>query len=203
LCIPFQISTGGRYLTNLGKIGSDRFSTAALNRRYDDVLSKESVLRKGTMQLHGISETQIHREVSAHMGQKFTDHATTVIHAELENGLLDYIKECTVCSSTLTKIKYRSNCLVPKFGDVLATEVYLFPLMRELIGKIGLKTLMGRDFVTKNPEFLRDLWDLDSRVFQLLLGVDILPLPKYRSAREPRDRILRAVTEHHQALFNN
>jgi cytochrome P450 len=56
--------------------------------------------------------------------------------------------------------------------------------------------------VTKNPEFLQDIWDLDSRVFQLLLGVDALPLPKYRSAREPRDRLLRAVTEHHQALFD-
>lgn len=157
---------------------------------------------KGAMQLHGISETQIHREVSALMGQKFTDHATTVIHAELENGLLDYLKEYTVCSSTLAKSEYSSNCLVSKFDDGLATEVHLFPLIRELIGNIGSKTLMGRDFVTKNPGFLRDLWDLDSRVFQLLLGVDTLPISRYRSAREPRDRVLRAVTEHHQALFN-
>ncbi len=105
------------------------------------------------MQLHGISETQIHREVSALIGQKFTDHATTVIHDELENGLLDYIKECTVCPSILTKSEHRSNCLVSNFGDVLATEVYLFPLMRELIGKIGLKTLIGNDFGLKTRTF--------------------------------------------------
>jgi len=123
-------------------------------------------------------------------------------HDELENGLLDYIKECTVCLSILTKSEHRSNCLVSNFGDVLATEVYLFPLMRELIGKIGLKTLIGNDFVTKNPDFLRDLWDLDSRVFQLLLGLDTLSLPRFRSAREPRDRVLRAVTEHHQVLLD-
>jgi hypothetical protein len=44
---------------------------------------------KGTMPLHGISETQIHREVSALMGQKFTDHATTVREwvAELYQGI--------------------------------------------------------------------------------------------------------------------
>lgn len=138
---------------------------------------------KGDVRRSGITEKRLHRILSGLMGPKFMLHASSIINDELARGILDPKNEISSHPGT-------------------AVEVYLFSFLRQLVGNIAVRAIMGLEFTTRHPEFIHHLWNLDTGVSFFLLGLENLPLAAARAGREARDAVFQATLEHHHALLS-
>ncbi|KIX09716.1 uncharacterized protein Z518_00797 [Rhinocladiella mackenziei CBS 650.93] len=82
----------------------------------------------------------------------------------------------------------------------LVGEASLHPLIRHFVGDIASTVLFGRNFMENNPNIMIDLWEMDSRFNMFMVG---LPnwFPGMGGPVRARERIVAAITEHHEALF--
>lgn len=151
----------------------------------------------GLIQAAGITESLIHRETSALMRSDFLEHSMQVIATELSNGLRESIQR----HNSLPDLPHVQNNGLARKEHAPMYRLDLFDLIRESVGQIGLRALMGSDFGQQNPTFLRDIWEFDASMLYLLLGLHKLPMQRFRSSREARDRILTSVNRHHEALL--
>jgi len=94
----------------------------------------------------------------------------------------------------------RSSRITILPGHDAVVEVSLFPLIRDFMGDNATRVLMGKNFMDNYPEFLQDLWDTDDKFILFVLGVPGW-LPGMTKADMARERVIEAVTEHHEALF--
>ncbi|OCT52383.1 cytochrome P450 monooxygenase [Cladophialophora carrionii] len=84
-------------------------------------------------------------------------------------------------------------------GDFVA-EASLMPLIRYFVGDIATTVLFGKDFMENNPNIMPDLWQMDTRFNLFLTGAPSW-FPGMAGPAKARERIVRAIDEHHQALF--
>ena len=78
-------------------------------------------------------------------------------------------------------------------------EANLHLLLRDFVGDLATKVLFGHEFMENNPEVLQDLWLMDSKFNMSLAG---LPSwwPGMAAPCNARERILKAIEDHHDAL---
>lgn len=80
-------------------------------------------------------------------------------------------------------------------------EANLFALVRNFVGTIGTKTLMGQAFMDFYPTVLEDLWTFDRQFNALLLGTPPwFPLPSISAAYSARSKLNRAMGAFHTAF---
>lgn len=80
-------------------------------------------------------------------------------------------------------------------------EANLFALVRNFVGTLATKTLMGQAFMDFYPDVLEDLWTFDRRFNALLLGTPPwFPLPSVSAAYAARARLTRAMASFHTAF---
>lgn len=149
------------------------------------------------MRAAGITESLIHRETGALMRPQFLEHSIKVISTELSDGLL----QCVQRHGSIFEPSLTLNNRPVTEESAATYQLDLFVLVRESVGKIALRALMGSNFGRQNPTFLRDLWEFDASMLYLLLGLHNLPMQRFRSSRQARDRILTSVNQHHEALL--
>ena len=88
-----------------------------------------------------------------------------------------------------------------KNGDRdFVAEASLFPLIRYYVGDIATTVLFGKNFMENNPTIMPDLWEMDTQ-FNLFLAGAPSWFPGMGGPAKARERIIEAITEHHDALF--
>ena len=87
-----------------------------------------------------------------------------------------------------------------KSDQDFVAEASLFPLMRYFVGDIASTVLFGKDFMDNNPNILADLYEMDSRFTMFLAGAPNW-FPGMSGPARARQRVISAVSEHHDALF--
>lgn len=86
-------------------------------------------------------------------------------------------------------------------SDELVVEASLHPLLRDFLSNIANEILMGRAFVENNPDFLKDMFHFDSKFILFLLGLPYWIVPTLGPAAYAREKCIKAVQEHHEAMF--
>lgn len=129
----------------------------------------------------------------------------------LNKIMLDFMREnfVTTAMQTLSKVladrifdlptdsvPWARNANV-KYRDG-AYEADLSELLREFVGHVGVDILMGPDFLQNTPTALTDLWAMNDRLNDFLGGTPPW-MPRMRKAITGRDRLVRAVRDHHVA----
>ena len=79
-------------------------------------------------------------------------------------------------------------------------EASLFPLMRYFVGEIATNVLFGHNFLENYPNIMPDLWEMDSQ-FTLFLAGTPGWFPGMGGATAARERVIKAVADHHEALY--
>jgi cytochrome P450 len=79
-------------------------------------------------------------------------------------------------------------------------EASLFPLMRYFVGDFASTILMGQDFMTNNPTILPDLFTFDGSFTKFLVTFPWW-FPGMAPAYQARDRLVRAIRDHQEALY--
>lgn len=75
-------------------------------------------------------------------------------------------------------------------------EADLFPLVRNCVGFLGSRELMGSAFVDSHPDFLDDIWQIDANIMGSVFGYPSW-LPSIAAARRARGRILEKLVAWH------
>lgn len=73
-------------------------------------------------------------------------------------------------------------------------EVDIFPLLRNFVGNVATKVLMGEGLLKNHPNLLNDIWTLDSRMNDFYMGMPFF-MPHMSGPYAARFRILRALTD--------
>jgi len=84
--------------------------------------------------------------------------------------------------------------------DRFVAEASLHPLLRDFVGDLASMVLMGRDFMENNPNILADLWSTDSKFNMFMIGLPTW-FPSMAGPSAARERIVKAMQEHHDALM--
>lgn len=85
-------------------------------------------------------------------------------------------------------------------GKPLVVEANMFPLFRYFVGDIASRVLFGKDFMDNNPNVMPDLWEMDSE-FNLFMAGAPSWFPGMSGPVRARERLVKAIEEHHEALF--
>lgn len=80
-------------------------------------------------------------------------------------------------------------------------EASLLPLIRDFAAHTATPSLIGSDFLANNPEFLQDMWALDSGFLLLAVGLPRwFPIPSLTRAHIARKRMIEQLTAFHGAM---
>jgi hypothetical protein len=86
-----------------------------------------------------------------------------------------------------------ANVQVRSDGTV---EASLFPLVRNCVGLLSSRELLGHAFVDSHPDFLEDVWQVDANIMGFVFGYPSW-LPSIAKARKCRARILEKLVAWH------
>ncbi|KAJ5940490.1 Cytochrome P450 [Penicillium verrucosum] len=78
-------------------------------------------------------------------------------------------------------------------------EADLFPLIRNCVGSLSSKEMMGHVFVDSHPDFLEDIWQVDANIMGFVFGMPSW-LPSIAKARKSRTRILEKLVAWHTEM---
>lgn len=81
-------------------------------------------------------------------------------------------------------------------GSVVAS---LFPLVRNCVGVLSSREMMGSAFVDSHPDFLDDVWEIDANIMGFVFGYPSW-LPSIARARKARARILEKLVAWHTSM---
>ena len=80
-------------------------------------------------------------------------------------------------------------------------ETSLFPLVRNCVGRMSSRVLMGSDLYDSHPDLLEDIWKIDANIMGFVFGFPSF-LPPMSSAYPARNRLLQKMTEWHRGMEN-
>lgn len=89
-----------------------------------------------------------------------------------------------------------SNTIVRPDGTV---EASLFPLIRNCVGSMSSRVMMGSDFYDSHPGLLEDIWKIDANIMGFIFGFPSF-FPGMGAAYHARDGLLKRMTEWHRAM---
>lgn len=78
-------------------------------------------------------------------------------------------------------------------------EADLFPLIRNCVGSLSSKEMMGHVFIDSHPDFLEDIWQVDANIMGFVFGMPSW-LPSIAKARKSRTRILEKLVAWHTEM---
>ena len=93
----------------------------------------------------------------------------------------------------------RVEAVPRKDPDPFVVEVNLNTLLRDFVGDVATASLFGRNFMENNPDILGDIWKVDVAINMFLTGIPDW-FPGMIEPSRARNRVIRAVMEHHEAL---
>ena len=86
-------------------------------------------------------------------------------------------------------------------GERVFVEVDMFALVRNFVGHMTIRSLMGADFLEHQPKFLEMLWNFDNGWQYMLLGLPRwLPIPCLPKAYIARRKLAYFMTSFHRAV---
>lgn len=89
-----------------------------------------------------------------------------------------------------------SNTIANPDGSV---ETSLFPMVRNCVGSMSSRVLMGSDLYDSHPDLLQDVWQVDSNIMGFIFSFPSF-LPPMSRAYSARNRLLQKMTEWHRGM---